>query len=437
VETDPASEGAITRIPRPSQSNPSSRRGFKIMRLGELLDQKSGGWLIKGVLREGELTVLFAPPAAGKTFVVLDMGLKVAAGLPWWDHKTNKAPVLYLAGEGSGGLVKRTTAWGLHHGIDTRELDFYVLPQSISLGDEREFATLTADIDSLPSKPGLIFVDTLARYMPGCDENSAQEVGLIISRCATLQATFGATVGLVHHTAKFQPFERGSSALRGAADSMFQIQRTGHEIKIEGSKAKDDALLEPIILQTQSITVGQDDDGDPITSLVLLRGTGQTLVDMGKPVPASAAEDAPTRLEKVGHVIREILAERFGGGPVLGKELAKEVGGVKSTYYDALNAELGAGRIGAEGKRHKSYRLLPAAPEFERSDQDPSPVESESESESGPTPRGETPDSNSDSPSERGVVVAQSESESAAPPRGQGLDSDSRPASGAGEVTRG
>jgi hypothetical protein len=79
----------------------------------------------------------------------------------------------------------------------------------------------------------------MARCMPGGDENSAQDVGRVIASADRIRRRNGAAVLLVHHTQKSGELERGSSALRGAADAMFALKNEDGLLTLECSKEKD------------------------------------------------------------------------------------------------------------------------------------------------------------------------------------------------------
>ena len=49
---------------------------------------------------------------------------------------------------------------------------------------------------------GLVAVDTLAHEMPGADENSAKEMGVVIANLIKIKQQLDATVLVVHHTDK-------------------------------------------------------------------------------------------------------------------------------------------------------------------------------------------------------------------------------------------
>ena len=48
----------------------------------------------------------------------------------------------------------------------------------------------------------MVIIDTLARAMPGADENSAQEVGLVIAGCDLVRDALECTVVPIHHSGK-------------------------------------------------------------------------------------------------------------------------------------------------------------------------------------------------------------------------------------------
>jgi len=58
-------------------------------------------WIIKTVLPQSELVVLFGESGSGKSFVALDLSMAVARGAPWRGHRTKQGRVVYIAAEGS------------------------------------------------------------------------------------------------------------------------------------------------------------------------------------------------------------------------------------------------------------------------------------------------------------------------------------------------
>ncbi|MFO1380568.1 MAG: AAA family ATPase [Chitinivorax sp.] len=95
-------------------------------------------WRIKGVLPESGLAAVYGPSGGGKSFaLVLDMLASVADGCEWFEHRVNRAPVVYLALEGEAGLSQRVQAYRLQHGRHAcKGMHFMTVPFSLlALGD--------------------------------------------------------------------------------------------------------------------------------------------------------------------------------------------------------------------------------------------------------------------------------------------------------------
>lgn len=182
-------------------------------------------WLVPGEIPERGLTVLYGSSGSGKSFLALDYALNIA----------QNQPVVYMAGEGQAGYAQRVSAWKQHHHKDEGHLYMYLEPVSISDSDK-----LTAFIDTIaPTQPKLVIIDTVARAMTGYDENSTRDMGLFIQAANQLMARLDCAVLLVHHTQKSGGQERGSSSLRGAADSMLKLSAMDDLLILECSKSKD------------------------------------------------------------------------------------------------------------------------------------------------------------------------------------------------------
>lgn len=249
--------------PPPAPPAPRS----KVRRLAALAtDVRAGpGYLVKGVLQRGSYAVLYGAPGEGKTFVALDVAYCVAAGREWMGHKVKAGLVLYLAYEGAGGIVKRGQALRKHYGPE--DVPLYVDTASYNLREQEGRHALRDTLAQLPEPPTLIVIDTFARALMGGDENSAQDVGAFTSAIGALQEATGACVMIVHHSGKNKAAgARGSSALLGAIDT--EIEVDGH--KVTATKQRDVELGEPISFALKPLPLGLDEDGDIVTSCVVV-----------------------------------------------------------------------------------------------------------------------------------------------------------------------
>ncbi len=185
-------------------------------------------WLIPGIIPERSFVVMYGEPGCGKTFVALSMALSIASGHQWCSRKPLQADVLYIAGEGAYGLKFRSAAYKKKNAISDAVSIRYV-PEPIHLLKADNQRELIEVLKAEGFCPGLIIFDTLARCFVGGDENSAKDMGQAVDGINKLQQQFGATSLVIHHTGKAGSSERGSSALRGAADVMMSCSGSPNE----------------------------------------------------------------------------------------------------------------------------------------------------------------------------------------------------------------
>lgn len=183
------------------------------------------------------LTVMYGPPKAGKTFAALSMALHIASGTEWHGSKVTSGPVLYVSGEGQGGLHKRITGWKKATGI--RQTNLYVVPFPVRLGVPEHVAALIADTHSVGAR--LVVIDTLARSMAGMDENSAQDMGKVIAGLGYLKSQTNTGVLILHHSGVEGSRPRGSSSLFGAADTLMKVDGDGKNLTVYCEGMKDSA----------------------------------------------------------------------------------------------------------------------------------------------------------------------------------------------------
>jgi putative DNA primase/helicase len=248
---------------------------FRLMTAGDLLRLPPVQWIVKGVLPRDGLAVLYGPSGSGKSFLVLDLLACVVDGREWFGRKARPVPVTYCALEGEAGLAQRMQAYQMRHGAAAGSLlRFMTCPFDLLTGDDVE--GLAKAIGSAGVGGGVVVLDTLNRAAPGTDENSSQDMGHIIAACKRLQGLVGGLVLLVHHTGKDATKGlRGHSSLPAALDVAIEVVRNGVNRGWRLYKAKDgqdnrDGDAEPFRLE--QVTLGEDADGEPVTSCVVVRG---------------------------------------------------------------------------------------------------------------------------------------------------------------------
>jgi RecA-family ATPase len=212
-----------------------------VLTVDDLENMPQPKWLLDGRLPEGQ-TWVYGEPGVGKTFVVLDWAATVAA---------KGETVVYFIGEGVKGFSKRVLAWKRAH--DAADLSkFLVVPSAPQLLDRHGVETFTEVVRKY--SPRLVVIDTFARAAVGADENSAKDVGRAIAALDTVFRLHDASSVVVHHANKSGGSERGSGAIRGAADATWEVVRdNAHHglttVQVMCRKMKDAEPPRPILAQ--------------------------------------------------------------------------------------------------------------------------------------------------------------------------------------------
>ena len=243
--------------------------------LGELIKTPPAeNWIVKSLIPASSIIVLFGNSGDGKTFVAIDLLCHIAAGIPWRGNKTRQGPVLYLAGEGQHGIIRRFKAWfEAHPGHEDAINNILIRTIPAALCDPAVTADLLAEIAAMPVKPVAIGIDTLARNFGPGDENSTRDMSAFVAALDALRTVSGgATIILPHHSGHGDKTRaRGSSVLKGAIDTEFCIERKDTRITMTCSKMKDADEPPPLSwLLTRQDLPWADSDGVPMNSAVLV-----------------------------------------------------------------------------------------------------------------------------------------------------------------------
>lgn len=158
-------------------------------------------WLVESFFVKGSRVLLYGDPGSMKTWLALDLGLHLAAGLPWLGRFTVPAPqsVLYLDEEmGEVEVARRVTQLAKAAHLEHASLPFHVLSQAGVRFSADGIATLRKKIAELD--PQVIIVDTLRRVLVG-SENDQSDVTDFWRHVLSLM-TGGRTVIILHHMRK-------------------------------------------------------------------------------------------------------------------------------------------------------------------------------------------------------------------------------------------
>lgn len=232
-------------------------------------EQVSIPYLIKGVLPKATLGVLFGESGSGKSFITLDMCFAIARGEPWRGQRTTKGRVAYIIAEGAAGFQNRGRAYAAHHQLTRDDVTIDVLRAAPNLSDYKHTEAIISGLLRSGPPPSLVVVDTLAQCTAGNNENSSEDMGKVIAHCQGIHKSTGAMVLLIHHAGKdSSKGARGWSGIRAAVDVELEVTRTSTGRSIKTTKQKDGADFQEWGFDLAIVDLGEDEEGDTITSCV-------------------------------------------------------------------------------------------------------------------------------------------------------------------------
>lgn len=242
--------------------------------VGELIDNlKPIDWLVEDYVEKDSLSLIFSPPSSGKSFVLVDIACCVATGTPWHGRPVQQGPVFYIAGEGHNGMARRFAAWQKHHGVSLKGAGIYKSQRAIAIYSEDAARDLYEVVKEMSEAhgvlPALIIIDTVARNFGEGDENSTEDMGKFITHLDTfVRLPFGCNVFLAHHSGHNMDRARGSSALKAALDSEYQVAKDGPVLQLIPTKMKDAELPPELTFRLTMVDLGEI-DGRPMNSAIL------------------------------------------------------------------------------------------------------------------------------------------------------------------------
>lgn len=303
--------------------NPAVDRAVARLRAGllhgdEITTQHEPSPLIDDLLPLDSTAVLFGPSGSGKSFIALDWALHVASGRSWWGRPTRRGPVFYVVAEGARGTSARYKAWCEYHEVESvPDIHWLTIPANVLHAEEREALRRIAG----EYGPVLTVLDTLARHMPGGDENSFETMSQITETLETLKRESGGCAAGVHHAGKDEEKgSRGHSSLKGALDAELslrtkRIDKIMH-VEVYAEKFKDwedhRVLYSARMEHVGASQVPVVQDGNPLRSserqmLATLNGTWTSYTDWlrASGLAKSTFSRGQKRLLELGMVVHD------------------------------------------------------------------------------------------------------------------------------------
>jgi len=318
---------------------------------------ESAAPLIKGLLDQGVMTILYGESGTGKTFVALDMAYHIATGRDWGGMRVTQSGVVYVAAEGGRGIKRRALALARKFG--SVDVPITIISSPIDLlrpeADTGPLIEAILEAEALfpqPFKVRLVVIDTFSRALAGGEENGSADMGAIVINFDRIRHATGVHLLVVHHSGKDRAKgARGHSLLRAATDTEIEVA----DYQIEVTKQRDMESGFAIGFKLDPIVLGEDADKD-IQISATIRLVGRDAVASGAVAGRERAVlEALTAIEAPLSA-----AARAEGVPI---ELVAAVVGDRRQAIRSYLVRLAARRLVAVVGRGR-WRLMGASPAF-------------------------------------------------------------------------
>ncbi len=204
-------------------------------------------WLVKDWIEAGTCSALLGEPGAGKTFAALRLAACIATGTAFHEGvPVMQGPVAIVEGEGQASAIRRLLALDLHfEGSLSESGNLHLCGTPLKVDDPDTLDAVLGELAQI--NPVLVVLDTLNRTSTG-DENSTGDMTAYVRALDTIREKMGAAVLLLHHPSKADPHElRGSSALKGALDSVAMVQKRTGKLALIQTKNRSGDLAKPCL----------------------------------------------------------------------------------------------------------------------------------------------------------------------------------------------
>ena len=238
-------------VPEPeAQQSESAQKSRFLVESWDSIKDEPVEWLVESIVPKRSFVALYAPPASWKSFISLDLAEAIATGRDWMGYRIpKKGAVLYICGEGHGGMGARVKACKIQN-KSPDGANLYIIRAQLNLRSSPEdFAELLKAINELIAQIDepleIIILDTLMRMSGGgFNENSSEDMGAFITQAGKLQEIYDCALMVIHHSGKdVTKGLRGHSSLLGAVDTELEIQRLDSVINSADSSIVGNAIL--------------------------------------------------------------------------------------------------------------------------------------------------------------------------------------------------
>jgi hypothetical protein len=264
---------------------------FELIPFDKIAFDTTPAYLVKGLIPRIGLCVFWGPPKCGKSFLVFDLLMHVALDWKYRDRRVQQGAVVYCAFEGQAGLRNRVEAFRQRKLAEgAGGVPFYLIADAMNLIADHPALIASVRAALGDTKPAAIALDTLNRSLAG-SESDDRDMANYIKAADALRMAFDCAIVIVHHCGHEGTRPRGHSSLTGAIDAQIGVKRDAADNIIATVELmKDGPQGDEFASRLEAVEIGTDDDGDEITSCIIVPVEGLApQKNKPKKLPAAAA----------------------------------------------------------------------------------------------------------------------------------------------------
>jgi AAA domain len=260
-------------IPFSEWINPRQTKPLSYTLLRDLKPHLRSNEIVKDLIPRRGFGEVHADSGAGKTAIIVDLLLHVAAGISYRNRRTERQPVAYIALEGHGGIDNRVIAAAAEIGIT--DAPFALVKSSDSFRDpeaaERAGKIAAELAQNFGGDNPIIAIDTYTAALGAggsdCDPVAVSEFIANVQK----HLLTGCTTLILHHFGKDSSRGgRGWSGLRASLDFELEIDRDDDLRTMRVTKSRDGSDQQPALCyRFHSRVLGQNNYGEDVTAVTV------------------------------------------------------------------------------------------------------------------------------------------------------------------------
>lgn len=257
-------------------------------------EEKPEDWIVVGLFERDDFSVMAAAAKRGKSLLLSQMAICVAAGVPFCGWDTKSGAVVYFNLELPGKKFrKRIRKQAAALGVADKNIPLYLVhgleeTERITKDNIAAKVRKLVEENGLKGKLVLLVFDPWYALALGVSENEQKEVAPVLYTLKDLVAEHGCSVFMAHNSGKIGEGMRGSSAFADVPDNAFGLDETSdaHDSRnlVFSPIIMRSGDLDPQNLRLDKATLVFERTGEAERSLKKTRGasrkyTLQTLLD--------------------------------------------------------------------------------------------------------------------------------------------------------------